>query len=97
MINIQHIDDNEWFNWCLVRYLNPAVHHPAIIAKLDNNFARTVYFKNIKFLVNSRDNHKTENKNFISISLCGYENKEKYKHGDFLLIEEEEKSTKYIK
>ena len=97
MINIQQIDDNEWFNWCLVRYLNPAGYHPAIIAKLDKNFARKVYFKNIKFLVNNRDNQKTENKKFISISLCGYENKEKCQHGDFLLIEEEEKSTKYIK
>ena len=77
--------------------MNPGDHRPAIIAKRDKDFAKTVYFKNIKFLVNNRDNHKTENKNFISISLCGYENKEKYKHGDFLLIEQEEKSTKYIK
>ena len=23
-INIQNVDDNECFNWCLIRYLNPA-------------------------------------------------------------------------
>ena len=29
LINIQNNDDNECFKWCLVRYLNPADHHPA--------------------------------------------------------------------
>ena len=29
LINIQNTDDNEYFKWCLVRYLNPVDHHPA--------------------------------------------------------------------
>ena len=32
----------------------------------------------MKFLVNIRDTHKTEQKNCISICVSGYENKEKY-------------------
>ena len=28
LIMIQNIDDNECFMWYLVRYLNPANHHP---------------------------------------------------------------------
>ena len=27
LINIQNIDDNKCFKWCLVRYLNPAMHN----------------------------------------------------------------------
>ena len=33
LINIQNIDDNEYFRWCLVRYLNPADLNPARITK----------------------------------------------------------------
>ena len=35
LINIQNIDDNECFKWCLVRYLNPADHNPIRITKPD--------------------------------------------------------------
>ena len=31
LINTEKFDDNECFKWCLVRYLNPADHHPARI------------------------------------------------------------------
>ena len=62
----------------LVRYLNHAGHHPARIAKADKDFAKTYDFKDINFPVKIRDNHKIENKNFIGISVFGYENKEKY-------------------
>ena len=33
LINIQIIDDNKCFKWCLVRYLNPADHYQAITTK----------------------------------------------------------------
>ena len=78
MINIQNIDDNKCFKWCLVRYLNSADHHPARITKADKDFTKTLDFKDINFSVKIRDIHKIENKNFISISVFGYENKEKY-------------------
>ena len=29
LINIQNIDNNKSFKWCLVRYLNPADRNPA--------------------------------------------------------------------
>ena len=35
LINIQNIDDNQCYKWCLFRYLNPADHHPAKITKAD--------------------------------------------------------------
>ena len=35
LINIQNIDDNECFNWCIVRYLHPADHNPSRIIKAD--------------------------------------------------------------
>ena len=76
MIKIQYIDDNECFKWCLVRYLNPADHYLARFTKADKDFAKMLDFKNINFQVKIRDIDKIENKNSISISVFGYENKE---------------------
>ena len=101
-INIQNTDDNGCFKWCLVRYLNLADHHPARITKADKNFVKRLYFKEITFPVITRDIHKIEKNNSISICVLGYENKLKYviyvskkcceeKHIDSLLIGEEEK------
>ena len=70
LINIQNIDDIECFKLCLLRYLYPVDHDPRRITKLD--------FKNIKFPVKIWDIHKTENNNFIGISVFGNENKEKH-------------------
>ena len=36
-INIQNIIDNECVQWCLVRYLHPADHHPARIRKVEKS------------------------------------------------------------
>ena len=60
MINIQNIDDNECFKWCLIRFFNPANHHPERIRKADKDFAKRLDFKNIKFPVKTRDIHKIE-------------------------------------
>ena len=78
MTNIQNNDGNQCFKWCLVRYLNHADHHPARITKADKNFAKKLDFKDIKFVVKTRDIHKIEKENSISISVFGYENKLKY-------------------
>ena len=40
LINIQNIDNNECFKWCLVRYLNPTNSKLAKIAKADKDFAK---------------------------------------------------------
>ena len=78
LINIQNIDDNECFKWCLVRYLHPADDHLARTTKADKDFARELDFKDIKLPVKIRHIHKIEEKNFIAISVFSYENKEKY-------------------
>ena len=78
MINIQNIDDDECFKWCLVRYLHPADHYPAKITKADYDFTKEPAFKDIKFPVKIRDIHKIEKKSSIAISIFGYQNKENY-------------------
>ena len=78
MINVQNIDDNECFKWCLIRYLNPADRNPVKPTKADKDFAKKSDFKDIKFPVKVRDIHKIEKNNCIGISVFGYENKEIY-------------------
>ena len=106
MINTQNIDDNECFKWSIFRYLNPTNHHPARITKADKDFAKKLDCKDVKFPVKIRDIHKIEKKNYIGISVFGYENKEKHpiyvsnkcceeKHADLLLIGEQGK-RKYV-
>ena len=68
LINIS-IDDDECFKWCLVRYLHPADHHAARIAKVDKHFPKRFDFKGIKFALNIRDIHKIEKNNSIAISV----------------------------
>ena len=62
MINIQNIDGNECFKWCLVRYLNPANHNLRKITKAGKDFAKILDFKDIKFPVKIGDIHKNEKK-----------------------------------
>ena len=62
LINIQNIDDNECFKWCLVRYLHPADHNLRRIKKANKNFAKKLDFKDIKFPVKIRDNQVIEKK-----------------------------------
>ena len=87
LINIQNIDDNECFKWCLVRYLYPAAQNPRTIKNADKNFAKRLDFQDKKIPVKIRDIHKRTKKDSIGISVFGYENKEKHpnyvsKHGD---------------
>ena len=57
--------------------LHPAYHHPARIRNVDNDFAKELDFKDIKFPVKTRDIDKVEKNNSIAISPLplGYENK----------------------
>ena len=48
------------FKWCLVRYLNPANHHPAKFTNNGKGFAKRIDFKDIKFPVKTRDINKIE-------------------------------------
>ena len=78
MINVHNIDYNECFKWFLVRYLHLADHHPARITKADKDLARKLDFKDIECPVKIRDVHKSKQKNLITNSVFGNENKEKY-------------------
>ena len=101
LINIQNIDDNEYFKWSIVTYLNPADNHPARITNNDKILLKRLILEDMmKFTVKVRDINKIEKKNSISISVFGYENKEKHpfyvskkcceeNRVDLLLIEEE--------
>ena len=81
---------------CLVRYLHPADHVQRRLRKVNKDFARELAFKDIKFPGIIR-----EKKNYISISVFGYENGGKYpiyvskntfkRHAELLLIGEESK------
>ena len=51
LINIQNIDVNECFKWCLVRSLNPADSNPEKITKTDKKFAEKLDFENINVTV----------------------------------------------
>ena len=82
----------------MIRCLNPVDHNPSRNTKADKDFAKIFNFKDIKFPVKIRYIHNIEKKNFISISVFGYENKVKYlcikkcyedKHVDLLLIGKE--------
>ena len=67
LVNIQNIDDNGFFKWCLVRHLNSANHHSAKITKSDKDFAKKKDFRYVKFSANIRDIHKMEKINSIRI------------------------------
>ena len=75
MINIQNIDDNECFKWCLVRYIHHADRNPVKITKVDRDFATRLDFKGTKYSVKTRDIYRIEKKNSISISAFGHEDK----------------------
>ena len=49
----------------MVRYLNPADHHPAKITKADKYFAKRLDFKDKKFPIKTRDIHKIEKKRIL--------------------------------
>ena len=67
MINIQNIDDNEYFKWCLVRHLHPTDHNPASITKVDEIFCKIeLDFKDIKSPVKIRKTHKIDKKRILS-------------------------------
>ena len=72
MVNIQNINDNECFKWYLVRYLHPVEYNLKRITKADNNFAKKIDFKEIKFPVKVRDIRNIERNNSISFSVFGY-------------------------
>ena len=66
------------FKSSLVRYLNPANHHPARITKTAKDFGKKLDFKDLNFPVKIRDIHKIEKHNSISISFLAMKIKKIY-------------------
>ena len=60
LIDIQNIDDNKCFEWCLFKYLNPEDQNSRRITKSDKDFRKRLDFKDMKFPVKIRDIHKIE-------------------------------------
>ena len=63
LINIQN-EDNDYFKWCLVRYLKPVHKYLARIGNVDKEFPKKLNFKGAKFPVYKGDCTKTEKKYF---------------------------------
>ena len=54
LIDIQNMNDNECFKWCIVRYLHPADHHSTRIRKIDEVLPDELDFEDIKLPVKIR-------------------------------------------
>ena len=101
--NVKNIDDNEWFKWCLVKYLHPSDLNPGRIRKSDKDFSKILDFKDIKFLNKKIETHTNlKKKMLVSMSVFGYEKKKitqsmyqkmccEDKQVDLFLIGEEDK------
>lgn len=53
-------------------------HHPARMTKADNDFPKRFDFKDMKLAAKTRDTRNIAKKNYVGISLFGYENKVKH-------------------
>ena len=92
--------------WCLIRYLNPAGHHPARTKKISKGFGRKSDFKHIKIPVKIKDIHKTEKKNVSAtvflVTKIEKNSKSKFqklplkKHVDLLLVKERVNLTIFL-
>ena len=89
LINIQNIDDNEHFNWCLVRCSHCADHNPASITKANKDFARKFDFEDTKFPVKIRNIHKWTKRILFPLVFLVIQKNAVKKDVDLLLIGEE--------
>ena len=80
-INVQN-EDNEWFRWCLVKWLNTVNKKPAKIRNVAKEFSKQRNYKGVKFTVHKKTMEKQKNK--IMFSLMYLVMKMKY-HAVFML------------
>ena len=64
LINIQNIDDNEYFKWCLIEYLHPADDNGRRITKADKDFAKKTVPSQ------KRNIHKIEKRILSPLTFC---------------------------
>ena len=74
LINIKN-NDQKYFLWCHVRYINPVKDHPGRITRIDKEFANNLNYDGIKFPVQEKDLKKVEVQNNICVNVFCYENK----------------------
>lgn len=99
LINMQNLENNECFRWCLIRYLNPVGKNPLRISKAHKNYVDELRFKEIKCPVIVKDYANNEEMNTIAINVVIYEincinliynaNKKFQKNAEILLITED--------
>ena len=68
-------NDNKFFLWCYIRYLNSIKMHPKRITNADKKMVNDLDYEGIEFPVPKKDFSKTEKKNNIYINVFCYENK----------------------
>ena len=73
LINIKN-NDQKWFFWCHIRYINCIKVHPERITQKDKKFINDLDYDGIEFPVQEENFSKIEVKNNICIVFC-YENK----------------------
>ena len=81
LINIQNVNDKECFKWCLVGYVYiMQIIIQEEIEKLTKTLQKKLTLKIQNFPSNQSysQNRKKKKKNYISINVFGYENKEEY-------------------
>lgn len=99
LIDMQNLENNECFRWCLIRYLNPVGKNPLRISKAHKNYVDELRFKEIKCPVTVKDYANNEEMNTIAINVFIYEincinliynaNKKFQKNAEILLITED--------
>ena len=73
LINIKN-NDNKYFLWCHIRYLNLVKTHPEKITKEDKNMINDLDYEGIKFPVSNKVYCKIDRQNNICINVFCYEN-----------------------
>ena len=74
MTDIQNLDNDEYFKWCLVRYLNSEEHHRARVRKFNYDFAKELDVIDTKLRISTKFK---KNICIIRLSAFGYEDNEK--------------------
>ena len=100
LINLKN-KDNECFNWCHVRFINPQNKHCDRINKKDKEIAKTLDYGGINFPMKARDYEIIDERFNINVNVFGYVNrvfplyvskKSNEQELNILLISNEEKS-----
>ena len=101
LINIKN-NDQKYFLWCHIRYINPVKTHPERITQKNKELVNDLNYDGIKLPVLENDFSKIETKNNICINAFCYENKftfpiyisdQKFENSiDLLLLKNENKS-----